>query len=67
MTAQNLTRLIAGLIIMLSLGLAHMDGSIDLTRISWLWLTAFVGINLIQSGITNWCLMTNILKKLGAA
>jgi len=67
MTAQSLTRLIAGLFILLSLGLAHMDGTADMSSISWFWFTAFVGVNLFQSGITKWCLMTNILKKLGAA
>jgi hypothetical protein len=67
MTAQSLTRLVAGLFIMLSLGLAHMDGTADMSSISWLWFTAFVGVNLFQSGITKWCLMTNIFKKLGLA
>ena len=67
MTAQSLTRLIAGLFILLSLALGHMDGTADMSSISWLWFTAFVGVNLLQSGITKWCLMTNILKKLGAA
>lgn len=32
---------------------------------NWLWLTAFVGANLLQSSFTNWCLMGDILKKLG--
>ena len=67
MTAQSLTRLIAGLFIMLSLAFAHMSGQADMSSVSWLWFTAFVGVNLFQSGITKWCLMTNILKKLGAA
>jgi hypothetical protein len=31
----------------------------------WLYFTAFVGINLLQSGFTGWCLMENILRKLG--
>lgn len=31
----------------------------------WLWLTAFVGANLFQSSITNWCLMNDILTKIG--
>ena len=67
MTAQSLTRLIAGLFIMLSLALAHMGGTADMSSVSWLWFTAFVGVNLFQSGISKWCLMTNMLKKLGAA
>jgi len=32
---------------------------------NWLWLTAFVGANLLQSSITKWCLMEDILTKLG--
>ena len=31
----------------------------------WLWLTAFVGANLLQSSITNWCLLDKILGKMG--
>lgn len=32
---------------------------------NWLWFTAFVGANLLQSSITKWCLMEDILAKLG--
>jgi len=32
---------------------------------NWLWFTAFVGANLLQSSFTKWCLMEDILKKLG--
>ncbi|WP_457825004.1 YgaP family membrane protein [Staphylococcus aureus] len=31
----------------------------------WLAFTAFVGLNLLQSAITHWCLMESILRKLG--
>jgi hypothetical protein len=31
----------------------------------WLLFTTFVGLNLLQSSITKWCLMDDILKKLG--
>jgi hypothetical protein len=31
----------------------------------WLCFTAFVGLNLLQSGLTRWCLMENILRRLG--
>lgn len=34
-------------------------------NMNWLWLTGFVGANLLQSSITNWCLLDNILGKLG--
>ncbi|MDQ0477835.1 MULTISPECIES: DUF2892 domain-containing protein [Chryseobacterium] len=32
---------------------------------NWLWLTGFVGINLLQSSVTNWCLLDKILTKMG--
>lgn len=31
----------------------------------WFWFTGFVGANLFQSAFTNWCLMANILEKMG--
>lgn len=50
---------IAGSFILISLALAHFVNP------NWLWFTAFVGANLLQSGFTNWCLMSVFLKKLG--
>lgn len=32
---------------------------------NWFWLTGFVGVNMLQHSITNWCLMYNILTWLG--
>jgi hypothetical protein len=32
---------------------------------NWFWFTGFVGVNLLQSSITNWCLLEDILTKLG--
>lgn len=32
---------------------------------NWFWLTGFVGLNLLQSSITNWCLLDTILTKAG--
>ena len=32
---------------------------------NWLWFTAFVGANLLQSSFTKWCLMSDILAKFG--
>ena len=52
-------RAIAGAFILLSLLLAVY------VNINWLWFTAFVGANLLQSAFTGWCLMEDILKKLG--
>ncbi|MFT3930358.1 MAG: DUF2892 domain-containing protein [Spongiibacteraceae bacterium] len=59
MTSWQLTRVIAGTFILLSLYLAVTVNQ------NWLWFTAFVGINLLQSGITKWCLMETILRKVG--
>lgn len=52
-------RIIAGTFVLISLLLAVY------VNINWLWFTAFVAVNLIQSGITKWCLMEDILRKLG--
>ncbi len=65
MTVERLVRIIAGFFIMLSLALAHLSGSVDMTQLSWLWFTAFVGFNLFQSGITRFCPMDIMLKKAG--
>ncbi len=66
MNAQRLTMTIAGLFILVSLGLAQMYGQIDIRPFGWLWFVVFVGLNLFQSGLTRFCLMTKILVKLGA-
>jgi hypothetical protein len=64
MTVQRYIVVIAGLFIMLSLALG-VEGS-PLFVSKWaLAFTAFVGVNLFQSGLTNWCLMGTILRKLG--
>ncbi|OZB36650.1 MAG: rhodanese [Halothiobacillus sp. 15-55-196] len=65
MTTDRIVRIMAGLMILLSLILAHATGQVDLAKPSWLWLTAFVGLNLFQSGITRFCPMDSILAKLG--
>lgn len=49
---------IAGAFILISLLLAHY------VSLNWLWLTAFVGLNLLQSAFTNWCPMMWVLQKL---
>lgn len=65
MTVNSWVRVIAGFFIMLSLGLAHANGQVDMSEVSWLWFTAFVGINLFQSGFTKFCPLDMILKKMG--
>jgi len=64
MTSWQLTRVVAGVFILLSLALG-IPGSPLFVSAWWLAFTAFVGANLLQSGFTRWCLMENILRKLG--
>lgn len=61
MKMEHLIRAIAGSFILLSLGLAYFHHRY------WLFFTAFVGLNLLQSAFTKWCLMEDILEKLGVA
>lgn len=65
MTVNSWVRVIAGFFIMLSLTLAHINGQADLSQMSWLWFTAFIGANLFQSGFTQFCPLDMILKKAG--
>ena len=59
MTMERWIRLIAGTFILVSLLLAHFVSR------HFLWFTAFVGANLFQSALPRWCLMEDILAKLG--
>jgi Protein of unknown function (DUF2892) len=65
MTSWQLTRFVAGTFILLSLALG-IPGSPLFVSPWWLALTAFVGVNLLQSALTRWCLMETIMRKLGA-
>lgn len=65
MNVNQWVRIFAGAFIMLSLALAHFSGQADLGHVSWLWFTAFVGINLFQSGFTKFCPLEIFLKKAG--
>ncbi|WP_340063204.1 DUF2892 domain-containing protein [Ascidiimonas aurantiaca] len=56
---NRIIRAIAGVFILTSLLLAIK------VNMNWLWFTAFVGANLLQSSITKWCLMEVFLEKLG--
>jgi len=56
---NRIVRAVAGTFILISLLLAIYVNQ------NWLWFTAFVGANLLQSSITKWCLMDTILAKLG--
>ena len=49
----------AGLVVLFSLALAHWVSP------QWLWLTAFVGLNLLQSSFTGFCPAASVFRKLG--
>ncbi len=65
MKSWQIVRLVAGTFILLSLALG-VPGSPLYVSQWWLAFTAFVGANLLQFGFTKWCLMEQILRKLGA-
>lgn len=59
MSVDRALRLIAGLFILISVALGYYVSPY------WFLFTAFVGLNLFQSGITDWCPMMAILRKFG--
>jgi DUF2892 family protein len=59
MTVERTLRLMAGTFVLLSLALGYWVSP------WWFLFTAFVGLNLFQSGITNWCPAMFFLKKCG--
>ncbi len=59
MTVERSLRLIAGAFVILSVALGLFVNT------NFLWFTMFVGINLLQSGFTNWCPMMAILRRAG--
>jgi len=59
MSVDRIVIAVAGSFILVSLLLAHYHSEL------WLWFTAFVGANLLQSAFTGFCPMAIILKKLG--
>ena len=61
MKMEHYIRIIAGIFILISVILTWLYSKY------WLLFTAFVGLNLLQSGFTKWCLMEDILAKLGIA
>ena len=59
MPLESKIRVIAGSLVLISLALGYWVSP-------WFFLfTAFVGFNLLQSGLTGWCLMNDILRKTG--
>ena len=59
MTVERALRLIAGSFVLLSLALGYFVSPY------WFLLTTFVGLNLLQSGLTNWCPAMVILRRAG--
>ena len=59
MTVERALRLMAGTFVLLSLALGYFMSP------WWFLFTAFVGLNLFQSGITNWCPAMYFLRKAG--
>jgi hypothetical protein len=57
MTIERVVHIFAGSVILVSLALAVT------VSVNWLWLTAFVGANLLQSGFTRVCPLEHILKR----
>ena len=52
-------RIIVGFMVLLSVVLTVYVNP------NWMWFTVFIGVNLIQSAITKWCLLETILKQIG--
>ncbi len=59
MTVDRIVHLVAGLMVLMSLYLANSIHE------NWVWLAVFIGVNLTQSGLTNFCPLAAILKKMG--
>lgn len=59
MNIDRLVFAIAGLLILISLGLSQLHS------VYWLWFTAFIGANMLQAAFTGLCPMAIILKKFG--
>jgi hypothetical protein len=64
MTTERWVRVVAGTFVLLSLSLGVQASPLFVSSY-WLWFTAFVGANLLQSGFTRLCPLEAILRKLG--
>ena len=60
MSIDRIVLAFAGAMVLVTLALAQLHSPY------WLWLTAFVGINLLQSAFTGFCPLARIVKALGA-
>ncbi len=59
MTVEVAVRMLAGVMVLASLAMAHWVSPY------WLLLTAFVGLNLLQSALTNWCPAMSVFRWMG--
>lgn len=59
MTVERGLRLLAGVMVLVSVALTRYVSH------DWIWLTVFVGLNLLQSSITNWCPAMPVLRAIG--
>jgi hypothetical protein len=59
MNVERALRLTAGVVVLISLALAYYVSHY------WLWLTVFVGLNLLQSAFTNWCPAVVLFRAMG--
>ena len=64
MSSWSFVRIFAGLMILLSLALGLPQSPIFVSGY-WLLFTAFVGVNLLQSGVTGWCPLEIIVRRAG--
>lgn len=64
MNINRMIRIFAGTFVLISLALG-VPGSPLFVSANWLWLTAFVGVNLFQSGFTRFCPLEKVLKRVG--
>jgi hypothetical protein len=66
MSVERLIRIFAGSFVLVSLALG-VEGSPLFVHANFLWFTAFVGANLLQSGFTRFCPLESMLRRLGVA
>jgi len=59
MSIDKIVFAFAGVVIIASLALSQLHS------VNWLWLTAFVGANMLQAAFTGFCPLAFILKKTG--
>lgn len=59
MTLERTIKLFAGFMVLLSVALTHFVNP------NWVWLTVFVGFNLMQSSFTGFCPAAMVFRRLG--